>query len=138
LVAPSGFVTQVSFFEALQNRIREVDPEFEVVLGQTNDTDVGKEVSEALSEATLQAVDNSIKHAGGASKKRVSMQSAGKGLKIVVSDNGRGFRPSRISKDRLGIQISILGRVKSVGGRVFVRSEPGKGTDVVLEWSPIV
>ena len=137
-VEPSGFVTQVSFFESLRNRIREVDPEFEVVLGQTNDTEVGKEVSEALSEATLQAVDNSIKHAGGASKKRVSMQSAGKGLKIVVSDNGRGFRPSRISKDRLGIQISILGRVKSVGGRVFIRSEPGKGTDVVLEWSPIV
>ena len=129
-------VTQVSFFEALRNRIHEVYPNFEVSLEQTNDSELPETASEALSEATLQAVDNSTKHAGSCTKRIVSLQSQGKGLKIVVSDNGKGFRPSKISKDRLGIQLSIIGRVKSVGGRVFIRSEPGKGTDVVLEWSP--
>jgi two-component sensor histidine kinase len=134
----SSQVTQVSFFDALRNRIHEVYPEFEVTLSQTNDSRITDSVAEALTEATLQAVDNSTKHAGTATKRNVSLQSEGKGLKIVVSDNGKGFRPSKISKDRLGIQLSIIGRVKSVGGRVFLRSEPGKGTDVVLDWSPSV
>jgi signal transduction histidine kinase len=131
-------ITQVSFFEALRNRIREVYPSFEVSLQETNNSLLPELVAEALTEATLQAVDNSTKHGGGAAKRSVSLQSQGKGLKIVISDTGKGFRPSKIAKDRLGIQLSIIGRVKSVGGRVFIRSEPGKGTDVVLEWSPSV
>ena len=131
-------ITQVSFFEALRNRIREVYPSFEVSLQQTNNSLLPQLVSEALTEATLQAVDNSTKHGGGSAKRSVSLQSQGNGLKIVISDTGKGFRPSKIPKDRLGIQLSIIGRVKSVGGRVFIRSEPGKGTDVVLEWSPSV
>jgi signal transduction histidine kinase len=137
-VASYSPVTQVSFFDALGNRIRETHPEFEVHLEQTNDSPLDENVSEALTEATLQALDNSAKHAASATKKRVSLQGSGKGLKIVVSDNGKGFRPSRIPKDRLGIQFSIIGRVKGVGGRVFIRSSPGAGTDVVLEWSPDV
>lgn len=129
-------VTQVSFFESLRNKIQEVYPDFEVTLSQTNDSELPDLVSEALTEATLQAVDNSNKHAGSASKRTLSLQGQGKALKIVVSDNGRGFRASKIPKDRLGIRLSVVERVKSVGGRVFIRSEPGKGTDVVLEWSP--
>jgi signal transduction histidine kinase len=135
---PTTDITQVSFFEALQNRIHEVHPSFEVSLQQTNNSLLPELVSEALTEATLQAVDNSTKHGGSSAKRSVSLQSQGKGLKIVVSDTGKGFRASKIPKDRLGIQLSIIGRVKSVGGRVFIRSEPGKGTDVVLEWSPSV
>jgi signal transduction histidine kinase len=131
-------ITQVSFFEALQNRIHEVHPSFEVTVQQTNNALLPELISEALTEATLQAVDNSTKHGGSSAKRSVLLQSQGTGLKIVVSDTGKGFRASKIPKDRLGIQLSIIGRVKSVGGRVFIRSEPGKGTDVVLEWSPSV
>ena len=131
-------ITQVSFFEALENRILEVNPDFGVSLQQTSNASLPELVAEALSEATLQAVDNSTKHAGASVKRTVSLQGQGTSLKIVISDSGRGFRPSKIPKDRLGMQLSIVGRVKSVGGRVFIRSEPGKGTDVVLEWSPSV
>jgi signal transduction histidine kinase len=132
----SAPVTLSSFFESLRRRIVEFYPSFEVALAQANNTQIGEEVSDSLTEATLQAVDNSIKHAGRATSRAVLLQNHGEGLKIVVSDNGRGFRPSQISKDRLGIQVSIIERVKNVGGRVFIRSERGKGTDVVLEWSP--
>ena len=131
-------ITQVSFFESLQNRIHEVYPSFEVSLQQTNNSLLPELVAEALTEATLQAVDNSNKHGGASAKRSVSLQSQSKGLKIAISDTGKGFRASKIPKDRLGIELSIIGRVKSVGGRVFIRSEPGKGTDVVLEWSPSV
>jgi signal transduction histidine kinase len=131
-------ITQVSFFESLRKKLQKVYPEFEVALSQTNDSELPEFVSEALTEAVLQAVDNSTKHGGGASKRTVLLHGQGKGLKIVISDNGHGFRPSKIPKNRLGIRLSIIERVKSVGGRVFLRSEPGKGADVVLEWSPSV
>ena len=82
----------------------------------------------------LQAVDNSIKHAGKNVKRVVRLRGKKRGIKIVVSDDGRGFRPSQISKDRLGIRNSIIDRVERVGGRVFIDSAPGSGANIVIEW----
>jgi signal transduction histidine kinase len=129
-------VTLVSFFEALEQRIRDLSVDFQISIEKVNNLPLSASVSEALTEATLQAVDNSIKHAGNATKKKVLLQGQGIGLKIVVSDNGRGFRPAKISKSRAGIKTSIIDRVKMVGGQVFINSAPGKGTDVVIEWGP--
>lgn len=129
-------VTLVSFFEALKQRINDLSRDFETEIEKVNDLPLSGSVAEALTEATLQAVDNSIKHSGDATKKRVLLQGQGKGLKIVVSDNGKGFRPAKISKSRAGIRTSIVDRVKNVGGRVFIKSAPGKGSDVVIEWGP--
>jgi signal transduction histidine kinase len=129
-------VTLVSFFEALEQRIRDLSVDFQISIEKVNNLPLSASVSEALTEATLQAVDNSIKHAGNATKKKVLLQGQGIGLKIVVSDNGRGFRPAKISKSRAGIKTSIIDRVKMVGGQVFINSGPGKGTDVVIEWGP--
>jgi signal transduction histidine kinase len=53
----------------------------------------------------------------------------------VVSDNGKGFRPSQVAKDRIGISSSIVDRATNVGARVFINSSPGIGTNVVIEWS---
>ena len=132
----SAPVTLVSFLEALEQRIRDMSLDFEISIERVNDLPLRATVSEALAEATLQAVDNSIKHSGNATKKKVLLQGQGAGLKIVVSDNGRGFRPAKISRSRAGIKTSIIDRVNIVGGRVFINSAPGKGTDVVIEWYP--
>lgn len=126
----------VSFAEALRSRILDISPDVDVSIERANNLPIPEQIAEALSEATLQAVDNILKHAGRSTKKRVSMQGQGSGIKIVISDNGKGFRPSRIPRDRLGIQLAIIARVKNVGGRVFINSKPGNGTDVVIEWSP--
>jgi signal transduction histidine kinase len=56
-------------------------------------------------------------------------------LKIVLKDNGKGFRPNRVPKGRLGIRNSIVGRVQSVGGTAYIVSSPGQGATVILEWS---
>ena len=83
----------------------------------------------------MQAVDNSLKHASNATEQVVRLKGQESGLKIVVSDNGKGFRPSQVPKDRIGISSSIVARVANVGGRVFINSSPGSGTDVIIEWS---
>jgi len=55
-------------------------------------------------------------------------------LKIVVKDDGLGFWVSRVPKNRLGLRLSIIERVESVGGKVFIDTKPGGGTSIVMEW----
>ena len=130
----SAALTLASFFHALEMRINQVSPEFEVSLARMNDLPISSQIAEALTEATLQAVDNSLKHAGQASERVVRLRGEKSGLKIVVSDNGKGFRPSQVAKDRIGISSSIVARARNVGARVFIDSTPGIGTNVVIEW----
>ena len=127
-------VTLASFFQALDLRIQQASPEFQVSLSRTSDLPISSLVAEALTEATLQAVDNSLKHAPSATERIVRLRGQRSGLKIVVTDNGKGFRPSQVPKDRLGISSSIVSRVANVGGKVFINSSPGVGTNVVIEW----
>ena len=133
---PAQF-TLASFFHALELRVQETSKEFEVSTSRINDLPISSQIAQALTEATLQAVDNSLKHAGQASERAVRLRGQGSGLKIVVSDNGRGFRPSQVPRDRIGISSSIVARVTNVGGRVFINSSPGAGTSVVIEWSQV-
>jgi signal transduction histidine kinase len=127
-------LTLASFFHALELRIKQASPEFQVSLTRMSDLPIPSSIAEALTEATLQAVDNSLKHAASATERVVRLKGQKSGLKIVVSDNGKGFRPSQVPKDRIGIASSIVARVTNVGGRVFIDSSPGSGTNVVIEW----
>ena len=127
-------MTLASFLSALELRIQENAPEFSVVVDRVTDFPMTAEVAQALAEATLQAVDNSLKHAGNTSSRIVKLRGLPSGLKIVVTDDGRGFRPSQIPKNRIGIPASIISRVKNVGGRAFIQSAPGQGATVVIEW----
>jgi signal transduction histidine kinase len=34
----------------------------------------------------------------------------------------------------LGLRLSIIERVESVGGKVFIDTKPGGGTSIVMEW----
>jgi signal transduction histidine kinase len=127
-------MTLASFFAALEGKVKNQSADFLVTVDRLNDLPIPSEIAQALTEATLQAVDNSLKHAGVATDRKVRLRGQKAGLKIVVSDNGRGFRPSQVARDRLGIRSSIITRVEQVGGRVFIDSQPGSGTNVVIEW----
>ena len=54
---------------------------------------------------------------------------------VEVKDNGKGFNPERLAKDRLGIRTSIQARMQSIGGQANIASELGVGTQVELRWS---
>lgn len=93
--------------------------------------------ADALIGALVQALDNSIKHAGPfASCTAQAVPSGDGGVRITVQDDGRGFDPSSVAAARLGVRVSIIERVRAVGGTAEIRSAPGCGTTVVLEWSP--
>ena len=98
------------------------------------------EVCHALAEALAEALRNSAKHAGGSEEIPVRRDAVAligvDGVRVEVSDDGRGFDPRRIGLDRLGVRVSILRRLNSIaGGRAVIRSARGSGTTVILEWN---
>jgi signal transduction histidine kinase len=59
-------------------------------------------------------------------------------LDVTVRDEGAGFDPARVDPARLGLRRSITERVADRGGRVSVRSAPGRGTLVSMRWPGVI
>lgn len=98
-----------------------------------------KPLAEDLKVLLFQAVQellvNVVKHAEAHSLK-VSMWRQGDYLRIGVEDDGVGFNPSvtgcRHGKDGGFGLFSIRERLRPLGGRLQVKSEPEGGTEVIL------
>ena len=94
-------------------------------------------VADAIYSATVQAMVNSIQHAGGPEVARgVSIRggSPAATVEVVVRDDGRGFSESEVPAERLGLRISIRDRIAKVGGTAEIASVPGEGTTVTILW----
>jgi signal transduction histidine kinase len=94
-------------------------------------------VAEAVYSASVQAMVNSMQHAGGPEVLRsISIRggSPAATVHIVVRDEGRGFSADEVPAERLGLRVSIRDRLAKVGGRARIESEPGNGTTVVILW----
>jgi len=130
-----GSVSVGTFFESLTNLIQKQPGDFTVSANVEGSFELPVEAASALTEATIQAVSNSIMYAGSTVTKRQVTLRAGKNhLKIAIVDDGKGFRPGRVPRNRLGIRTVIYGRVQQVGGKAHISSQPGDGATVVLEW----
>jgi signal transduction histidine kinase len=93
------------------------------------------EIAQSVTEATLQAIDNALRHSNAKQIQLILGQPEGEGIFVQVKDNGKGFNLDRLPKDRLGVRTSIQARMNSVGGRAKISSEIGVGTTVELRWS---
>ena len=110
---------------------------FVVEVHDVEDHDLPANVAEAVYSATVQAMVNSMQHAGASGVKRsVSLRGGGpsSSVEVVVRDDGRGFTESEVPAERLGLRISIRDRIAKVGGRARIESEPGEGTTVTILW----
>lgn len=92
--------------------------------------------AEALYSAAVQAMVNSVQHAGGPEVRRWLKVSGvhGGAIEIEVGDNGHGFDLAQIPDARLGVRRSIIERTASAGGHATIESSVGKGTVVTLVW----
>lgn len=124
-----------SLFSAIEVAVNRQGQDVSIVTEGSTDVVIPSEVAAAVTESALQALANAIQHAGREAKIELFLKGNETGFKVVVKDNGRGFRPSRVPKNRLGLRLSIVGRVKAVGGKVFIDSKVGIGTNVIIEWS---
>lgn len=136
---PAGDDSMVSFGR-LKSEIRAIATRFEEPIEfidcDAEDLSLPTYASEALIAASAQAIVNSIQHAGAdAVERSVRMNSnlLG-GCTIEIVDSGVGFDPAAVPSERLGLRISIQERVATAGGVVHVRSAPGTGTSILIEW----
>jgi signal transduction histidine kinase len=91
--------------------------------------------AEALHSAAAQAMVNSAQHAGASASRWVTIRPlAPAGAVVEVVDTGRGFVTKDVSKERLGLRVSIYERLEKAGGRAEITASPGKGTAVTLRW----
>ncbi|MGW9167739.1 sensor histidine kinase [Agromyces sp. NPDC055658] len=96
------------------------------------------EAIDALYTASVQAMVNSLQHAGEPGRRvrrdiRIRGVRAG-GCVIEISDNGVGFDIAAVPPVRLGLRVSIEERMSNVGGSADIDSRPGHGTNVTLAW----
>ena len=82
-----------------------------------------------------EAINNAIKYAES-SHILVSMSHSKNILSIVIDDDGKGFEPSKVKKVKNGDggmgMTFMKERITYIDGRLFLNSEPGKGTRVTL------
>lgn len=125
-----------TFLDSFSGSLRRGFPEAELTLSKEEDFPLPINVAIAMADAAIQAMTNSVQHAGRSANRQLRLKADRHGLKVVVKDDGRGFRESKIPKNRLGLRNSIRRRVTSVGGEVVIDTAPRKGTAVILRWTP--
>ncbi|MEE1930646.1 GAF domain-containing sensor histidine kinase [Streptomyces sp. TRM 70351] len=88
---------------------------------------------EAVLRVAQEALHNALRHSGAA-RVTVALSREDGGALLRVADDGRGFDPSAVRRAgrHLGL-VSMRDRAASVGGRLDVRSAPGKGTEIEME-----
>jgi signal transduction histidine kinase/phage shock protein PspC (stress-responsive transcriptional regulator) len=86
----------------------------------------------ATLQAAREAALNAAKHSGSEAISVYSEIEASK-VTVFVRDRGKGFDMNGVPEDRLGVKESIVGRMERHGGKAFIRTAPGEGTEVRLE-----
>ncbi|WP_104086620.1 ATP-binding protein [Arthrobacter sp. GMC3] len=115
-------------------RVKAVCAEIEDLYGQSVEVvTVGdaelNDHSQALVQATREAVLNGVRHGGTAVS--VYVEAGPKGVDVFVKDRGAGFEVAAIPADRLGVRESLLGRMSRNGGTAEIISS-ASGTEVRL------
>ncbi len=105
----------------------------EVALDLTRGVLLDPQRAEALLRITAEAVTNAARHSG-ATTVMVSLERTGGGLKLRVTDRGRGFDSAALAtatagSERFGLT-SMSGRASAVGAVFHVTSRPRRGTVV--------
>ena len=97
------------------------------------------DVHVTLYRIAQEALNNVVKHAH-ASQVTVGLRCLSDlegdqegGVELCISDNGRGFDPSCVAPDRLGLGI-IRERVQAIGATLEIESRPGHGSRIVTIW----
>jgi signal transduction histidine kinase len=121
----------------LRSAVVEADPTVSVQITRTDDAQsYPVDVVLTIAAATTEAVRNSVTHAGPDASRTVVARFDGGSIRVDVNDDGVGFDPRAVPPQRLGLAVSIRGRLAVLeGGSATVISQPGRGTQINLAWT---
>lgn len=103
-----------------------------VLVDATCDLPVNVHVT--LYRIAQEALNNIVKHAR-ATRAAITLRGCGDGtaVRLTISDDGRGFDPTAVSAEHMGLAI-IRERAQAVGAELAISSSPGEGTRVLVSW----
>jgi signal transduction histidine kinase len=93
----------------------------------------GRDIETAVYFVCLEAVQNAVKHADGATGVWIALRQE-QVLSVEVRDDGSGFTPRYEGNGGLR---NMRDRVESVGGRLIVDAAPGHGTRILVSVPPV-
>ena len=86
----------------------------------------------AIFRIVQEALNNVSKHAK-ATMVRVEIKKENSDLVLSIRDNGRGFKINKIDKMKSFGLLGMRERTLLFGGDMEVKSEPGKGTELLIK-----
>jgi len=90
-----------------------------------------EDITHCLYRTAQESLENILRHAS-ASSVSISLLSEADKINLSIRDNGSGFDSSAIKKDLFGIR-GMRERVEMLGGTLSIDSQPGSGTQVLVE-----
>jgi signal transduction histidine kinase len=79
----------------------------------------------------VQEALNNVRRHADATMVRVTTERRGDAVRVSIADNGKGFDPAAVGKDRYGLR-GMRERAELVGAALEIDSRPADGTRVVL------
>jgi signal transduction histidine kinase len=87
----------------------------------------------AVFRIVQELVNNALKHSE-AQQINVQIIVEDNRINLVVQDNGKGFDPALIDKTKTTGLSNIFSRIESLNGQMDLLSQPGKGTEIHVEF----
>jgi signal transduction histidine kinase len=137
LVSPDdgSMVRLSSVSQRIRDTASEMSEPFEVRISGIGTRSMPSQAAEAIYAAAVQAMVNSVQHAGVGVARWVEVSGIRPaGVEVVVGDAGTGFSLADVPSERLGVRVSIMERVANAGGCADISSAPGEGTRVTIRW----
>jgi signal transduction histidine kinase len=131
---PEGTTTPASLFLSIKKAALKLSPRIRVTMNSSGLDPIPMEAARAITEAALQAIENSERHSKSTVLELKLNSPEAAVISVQIVDNGRGFRPDRVPRARLGIRGSIVNRMAVVGGTAKITSILSVGTVVTLRW----
>ncbi len=89
-------------------------------------------IETSLYRIITELVNNTIKYSG-ANKIGLELFESNNDLKLIYTDNGKGFNIDHVQKEGKGFgMINIRNRIKTIRGNISVKSEINKGVEVEI------
>jgi signal transduction histidine kinase/ABC-type uncharacterized transport system substrate-binding protein len=125
----------VGLVSALRGLCAEITKNYEITVHFTEPEfppKLTKDMELGLFRVAQEALANVIKHSDAGSA-HIELGSSGNGVSLRISDKGKGFDPNRKTTSAgIGLE-SMRERLRVLDGRLSVRSEITRGTEVLAE-----
>ena len=120
-----------SIRELLDNVAQSTSIQLDCRIENSDDAIVGSSATH-LYRIIQEALNNIIKHSK-ARRARLSLERDIHCVRLLISDDGKGFDPGKVAlHDGFGLK-NIQERARMIGGKATIRSAPGEGTRLLVE-----